>query len=211
MRFVSLPQSRAKYSPFHFSTPIFLSCPLSAALSVFLSFVSNCFEGFLHAGALSTPRQTQCNEAMPWSGKHGLITRVYLPQFGTVEHAVQFIYSFCFHGSSCYLPLKPFSFSHFQQPRVLQHVTAVVSKPFVETPSTHRTFHRAVLSPFSWKLSFCPHTAHGKGSIWLRFQSGTCHLAMLPDRWQPLNLNRKGRNTQRFQQPVLDLRVSHVI
>ena len=30
------------------------------------------------AGALSTPWQTQCNEAMPWSGKHGLITRVYL-------------------------------------------------------------------------------------------------------------------------------------
>ena len=27
---------------------------------------------------------------MPWSGKHGLITRVYLQQFGTVEHAVQF-------------------------------------------------------------------------------------------------------------------------
>ena len=41
------------------------------------------------AGALSTPWQTQCNEAMPWSGKHGLITRVYLQQFGTVEHAVQ--------------------------------------------------------------------------------------------------------------------------
>ena len=42
------------------------------------------------AGALSTPWQTQCNEAMPWSGKHGLITRVYLQQFGTVEHAVPF-------------------------------------------------------------------------------------------------------------------------
>ena len=27
---------------------------------------------------------------MPWSGKHGLITRVYLRQFGTVERAVQF-------------------------------------------------------------------------------------------------------------------------
>ena len=52
------------------------------------------------------------------------------------------------HGPSCYLPLKPFSLSHFQQPRVLQLVTAVVSKPFVETPSTHWTFHRAVPSPF---------------------------------------------------------------
>ena len=30
------------------------------------------------AGALSTPWQTQCNEAMPWSGMHGLIIRVYL-------------------------------------------------------------------------------------------------------------------------------------
>ena len=38
LKFVSLPQSRAKYSPF--STPIFLSCPFSAALSVFLSFFS---------------------------------------------------------------------------------------------------------------------------------------------------------------------------
>ena len=36
LRLVSLPQSRAKYSPF--ATPIFLSCPFSAALSVFLSF-----------------------------------------------------------------------------------------------------------------------------------------------------------------------------
>ena len=41
---------------------------------------------------------------------------------------------------------KPFFFQPFQQPRVLQHV--IVSKPFVETPSTHRTFHRAVPSPF---------------------------------------------------------------
>ena len=38
---------------------------------------------------------------------------------------------------------KPF---FLQQPRVLQHV--IVNKPFVETPSTHRTFHRAVPSPF---------------------------------------------------------------
>ena len=30
------------------------------------------------AGALSTPWQTQCNEAMPWSGKRGLINLVYL-------------------------------------------------------------------------------------------------------------------------------------
>ena len=44
----------------------------------------------VQAGALNTPWQTQCNEAMPWSGKHGLITRVYLRQFGTVERAVQF-------------------------------------------------------------------------------------------------------------------------
>ena len=36
---------------------------------------------FMAAGALSTPWQTQCNEVMPWSGKHGLITRVYLRQF----------------------------------------------------------------------------------------------------------------------------------
>ena len=41
LRLVSLPQSRAKYSLF--STPTFLSCPLSAALSVFLSFVSKAF------------------------------------------------------------------------------------------------------------------------------------------------------------------------
>ena len=47
------------------------------------------FHHLPHAGALSTPWQTQCNEAMPWSGKHGLITRVYLQQFGTVEDAVQ--------------------------------------------------------------------------------------------------------------------------
>ena len=39
LRLVSLPQSRAKYSFFHFSTPIVLSCPLSAALSVFLLFL----------------------------------------------------------------------------------------------------------------------------------------------------------------------------
>ena len=45
------------------------------------------------------------------------------------------------------LPLKPFSFSHFQQPRVLPPVTAVVSKPFVETPSIDRTHHLAV-EPF---------------------------------------------------------------
>ena len=38
---VSLPQSRAKYSLF--ATPIFLSCPFSAALSVFLSLVSKAF------------------------------------------------------------------------------------------------------------------------------------------------------------------------
>ena len=37
-----------------------------------------CFLNAFSAGALSTPWQTQCNEAMPWSGKHGLITRVYL-------------------------------------------------------------------------------------------------------------------------------------
>ena len=48
------------------------------------------FRFLLQAGALSTPWQTQCNEAMPWSGKHGLITRVYLRQLGTVEHAVHF-------------------------------------------------------------------------------------------------------------------------
>ena len=48
------------------------------------------YQLYCQAGALSTPWQTQCNEAMPWSGKHGLITRVYLQQFGTVEHAVQF-------------------------------------------------------------------------------------------------------------------------
>ena len=41
LRPVSLPQSRAKYSLF--TTPIFLSCPLSAALSAFLSFVSKAF------------------------------------------------------------------------------------------------------------------------------------------------------------------------
>ena len=44
------------------------------------------------------------------------------------------------------LPPNLSSSSLFQQPRVLQHV--IVSKPFVEPPSTHRTFHRAVLSPF---------------------------------------------------------------
>ena len=44
------------------------------------------------------------------------------------------------------LSLKPSSSSFFQQPRFLQHVIA--SEPFVKTPSTHRTFHRAVPSPF---------------------------------------------------------------
>ena len=52
------------------------------------------------------------------------------------------------HGPSCYLPLKPFSLRHFQQPRGFLLVTAVVRKPFVETPSTHWTFHSAVPSPF---------------------------------------------------------------
>ena len=33
---------------------------------------------YQRAGALGTPWQTQCNEAMPWSGMHGLINRVYL-------------------------------------------------------------------------------------------------------------------------------------
>ena len=37
------PSQGLSMSPFHFSTPIFLSCPLSAALSVFLSFVSKAF------------------------------------------------------------------------------------------------------------------------------------------------------------------------
>ena len=63
---------------------------------------SQIFHHLSHAGALSTPWQTQCNEAMPWSGKHGLITRVYLQQFGTVEHAVQFalLVSMVFHASA---------------------------------------------------------------------------------------------------------------
>ena len=85
-------------------------------------------KSWFQAGALSTPWQTQCNEAMPWSGKHGLITRVYLQQFGTVEHAVQFalLVSMVLHAT---YP-SPFSFSHFQQPRVLQPVTAVVRDTF---------------------------------------------------------------------------------
>ena len=39
------------------------------------------------AGALSTPWQTQCNEAMFfWSGKHGLITRVYLQLYPRISY-----------------------------------------------------------------------------------------------------------------------------
>ena len=39
--------------------------------------VKPCYQGYYHAnaGALGTPWQTQCNEAMPWSGK----------QFGTLS------------------------------------------------------------------------------------------------------------------------------
>ena len=33
---------------------------------------------FSIAGALGLPWQTQCNEAMPWKGKHDLISHVYL-------------------------------------------------------------------------------------------------------------------------------------
>ena len=33
---------------------------------------------YFTAGALGLPWQTQCNEAMPWKGKHDLISHVYL-------------------------------------------------------------------------------------------------------------------------------------
>ena len=87
---------------------------------------------------------TTRNEAVGKKGKQGLIIPVHLLQLlNTLSNLIGLI-----HGPSCYLPLKPFSLSHFQQPRVLQLVTAVVRKPFVKTPSTHRTFHRAVPPPF---------------------------------------------------------------
>ena len=60
---------------------------------------------------------------------------------------------------------KPFFFQPFQQPRVLQHV--IVSKPFVETPSTHRTFHRAVPSPFFLEIELTENQCQSVFIAWV--------------------------------------------
>ena len=44
---------------------------------------------YFTAGALGLPWQTQCNEAMPWKGKHDLISHVYLQHFGHDQGDVQ--------------------------------------------------------------------------------------------------------------------------
>ena len=121
LRLVSLPQSRAKYSFFHFSTPIFLSCPLSAALSFFLLFlrlfrylfrfltrappsgtvcVCVCVSHPVPKGSTSRGHRpivdTCANEAVPRWGMRRLITSVYLLNFWTSCHPTFPRFDSCF-------------------------------------------------------------------------------------------------------------------
>ena len=85
---------------------------------------------------------------MPWSGKHGLITRVYLQQFGTVEHAVSFalFVSMVLHAT---YPSNHFLSATFQQPRVLSPDTAVVRGTFLinTVRPTHSPYRSLTLLP----------------------------------------------------------------
>ena len=74
-------------------------------------------------------------------------TSIRVPATETFDHAVQFDR---FDSWSFMLPTPQTIFSPplSAAARFLQLVTAVVRKPFVETPSTLWTFHRAVPSPF---------------------------------------------------------------
>ena len=111
---------RKKTRVFHRSlcAPITASCVCHTLILRFPTFTFFTLTRVSQAGALSTPWQTQCNEAMPWSGKHGLITRVYLQQFGTVEHAVQcaLFVSMVLHATypSNHFLSATFSVMHFQ-------------------------------------------------------------------------------------------------
>ena len=116
LRLVSLPQSRAKYSLF--TTPIFFSCPLSAALSALLSFLRlfRCLFRVVRRSAAKRHRvcvstsvtksfecrghrpivDTCANEAVSRWGKRRLITSVYLLNFWTSCHPTFPRFDSCF-------------------------------------------------------------------------------------------------------------------
>ena len=114
------------------------------------------------AGALSTPWQTQCNEAMPWSGKHGLITRVYLRE--TFLQAVTLLLHFLFHGSCMLPPLNRFS-RRCAAAFTFATLSCSCAAPtdrfcrltnnLLKHLQVFRTLHHAVLSPSfpAWELS----------------------------------------------------------